>query len=166
MLKGNSLDPDYNIVAPFGIIRLTQNGLPRIWWEPAILHVLYALTFTGDTMGWAVGEYLSIYRYYLPYGVRELFLPRMVVSPPILDFDTVNARRHATIAPDHRQPRRRHAFHYGRIDPCVVRADISHCNAHPSRGQRHRGAARTQHPVLCIVHSPCSRNVYRYHVHL
>ncbi len=97
MLKGNTWDMNGNLVSPAEIIRLTQNGLSTAV-EPAILHQLYSVTFVGDTMGWAVGDNLSIYHYYLPFGVREKFLPRIVVSPPVLSFDSVNVGTPKTMA--------------------------------------------------------------------
>ncbi len=82
LLKGNSL------AGSSALFNLTQNGL-NVTATPDILHQLNAITFVGDSLGWAVGENLAIYHYYLSYTEKNINYPQMVLSPPVLDFDSV-----------------------------------------------------------------------------
>jgi len=78
---------------------LLQGGL-----NPAIIHIsdtmldgtfnpvrntLYAMTFLGDSSGWAVGSNLSIYHYYFPIADQPTYKPILILSNNAINFGTI-----------------------------------------------------------------------------
>ncbi|HZV13580.1 MAG TPA: hypothetical protein VFA55_10225, partial [Candidatus Kapabacteria bacterium] len=71
-----------------GIVELTgdmTSGIP----QGCIQEQMNGITFLGDSLGWAVGENLAIYHYYVPESARPHYAPLMVLSTPGLDFGVV-----------------------------------------------------------------------------
>ncbi|HET7152316.1 MAG TPA: YCF48-related protein, partial [Candidatus Kapabacteria bacterium] len=71
-----------------GIVELVndaQGGIP----QGCTGEQMNGITFLGDSLGWAVGENLAIYHYYVPASARPHLAPLMVLSTPGIDFGTV-----------------------------------------------------------------------------
>ncbi|HZV13531.1 MAG TPA: YCF48-related protein, partial [Candidatus Kapabacteria bacterium] len=85
---GDPFTGDSINISPPGIIELTgdmTSGIP----QGCIQEQMNGITFLGDSLGWAVGENLAIYHYYVPESARPHYAPMMVLSTPGLDFGTV-----------------------------------------------------------------------------
>lgn len=95
---GNPFDPYFTryLLSRGSIQRLT-GGANSVAAERCILNSLNAITFIGDTLGWAVGEDLTVYHYYVPAASKPRRRPMLVLGEPVLDFGAVNQGHHASL---------------------------------------------------------------------
>lgn len=84
LLKGAYVINGSLVSAP-AINRLEQSGASTIR-DQCLFRQLNAMTFLADTLGWAVGDNYTVYRYFLPKSARPHHAPIMVLNVPLIDF--------------------------------------------------------------------------------
>lgn len=84
------LDPYItSVLISSGGIEKTSNAGTGITAEHCILQAMTALDFVGDSLGWAVGENLTVYHYFQPASGKPKRRPLMSLSTPVIEFGDV-----------------------------------------------------------------------------
>lgn len=84
LLKGN-LTLDGLVLSGPAIFALGEGGGLSVR-DQCLFRQMNAMTFVGDTIGWAVGDNFTVYRYYLPKALRPVRHAQMVLSTPVINF--------------------------------------------------------------------------------